>query len=54
VGGVALAIHGAPRATQDIDILLRREDIEQLADGPLETVWADLADIKRLEEAGRG
>jgi hypothetical protein len=126
-GGVALAIHGAPRATQDIDLLLRREDLDRLrevirpcgftlesfpmdfssgvtvqrftklvgadplmldvlfADGPLETVWADrqtaeieggkvrvvsrqglislklaagrpqdLADIKRLEEAGRG
>ena len=29
-GGVALAIHGAPRATQDIDILLRPEDIDRL------------------------
>jgi hypothetical protein len=29
-GGVALAIHGAPRATQDIDLLLRPEDIERL------------------------
>jgi len=29
-GGVALAIHGAPRATQDIDLLLRREDIDRL------------------------
>lgn len=29
-GGVALAIHGAPRATQDIDILLRREDLGRL------------------------
>jgi hypothetical protein len=126
-GGVALAIHGAPRATQDIDILLRREDLDRLrqvvrprgftlesfpmdfasgltiqrftklvgadplmldvlfADGPVESVWRDrqtaeieggkvqvvsrqglislklaagrpqdLADIKRLEEAGRG
>lgn len=26
-GGVALAIHGAPRATQDIDILVLPEDI---------------------------
>ncbi len=31
-GGVALAIHGAPRATQDIDILLRPEDIGRLRD----------------------
>ena len=29
-GGVALAIHGAPRATQDIDLLLRPEDIDSL------------------------
>ena len=29
-GGVALAIHGAPRATQDIDLLLHREDLEAL------------------------
>ncbi len=29
-GGVALAIHGAPRATQDIDLLLRPEDLGRL------------------------
>jgi hypothetical protein len=29
-GGVALAIHGAPRATQDIDLLLRPEDLPAL------------------------
>jgi hypothetical protein len=29
-GGVALAIHGVPRATQDIDLLVRPEDLEQL------------------------
>lgn len=29
-GGVALAIHGAPRATQDIDLLLLRKDIDRL------------------------
>jgi hypothetical protein len=29
-GGVALAIHGAPRATQDIDILLRPEDLDRV------------------------
>jgi hypothetical protein len=29
-GGVALAIHGAPRATQDIDLLLHREDLGAL------------------------
>jgi len=29
-GGVALAIHGAPRATQDIDMLVRPEDLERL------------------------
>jgi hypothetical protein len=126
-GGVALAIHGAPRATQDIDLLLRPEDIGRLREaahvcgfllesfpmdfasgitiqrftkliegqplmldvlfvaGPIETVWAgretadfeggvirvvsreglialklaaarpqDIADVKRLEELGRG
>lgn len=29
-GGVALAIHGAPRATQDIDVLVRPEDLERV------------------------
>jgi hypothetical protein len=29
-GGVALAIHGAPRATQDIDLLLLPEDLDRL------------------------
>jgi hypothetical protein len=29
-GGVALAIHGVPRATQDIDILLKPEDLDCL------------------------
>jgi acetolactate synthase regulatory subunit len=28
-GGVALAIHGVSRATQDIDLLLRPEDLER-------------------------
>ena len=31
-GGVALAIHGVPRATQDIDLLLRPEDLARLRD----------------------
>jgi hypothetical protein len=126
-GGVALAIHGAPRATQDIDLLLRPEDVPRLREvvfplgftlesfpmdfasgltiqrftkliegqplmldvlfvaGPIGTVWAsrqsaefeggtirvvsreglialklaaarpqDLADVKRLQEIGRG
>jgi hypothetical protein len=30
-GGVALAIHGVPRATQDIDLLLRSEDLAKFA-----------------------
>lgn len=29
-GGVALAIHGVPRATQDIDLLARPEDLDRL------------------------
>ena len=29
-GGVALAIHGVPRATQDIDLLVRPEDLDRL------------------------
>ena len=29
-GGVALAIHGVPRATQDIDLLVRPEDLSRL------------------------
>lgn len=31
-GGVALAIHGVPRATQDIDILVKPESLERLRD----------------------
>lgn len=31
-GGVALAIHGAPRATQDIDLLVRPEDLGPLSE----------------------
>jgi len=29
-GGVALAIHGYPRFTKDIDLLVRREDLERV------------------------
>lgn len=29
-GGIALAVHGLPRATKDIDILARREDIPRV------------------------
>lgn len=29
-GGVALAVHGLPRATKDIDILIRADDIDRL------------------------
>ncbi|HEY4183905.1 MAG TPA: nucleotidyl transferase AbiEii/AbiGii toxin family protein [Polyangia bacterium] len=29
-GGMALAIHGAPRATQDIDLLARQEDLDRI------------------------
>lgn len=29
-GGVALAVHGAPRATKDIDLLAREADLPQL------------------------
>jgi hypothetical protein len=31
-GGVALAIHGAPRATKDIDLLAREADLSRLRD----------------------
>ena len=29
-GGLALAVHGHPRATKDIDILVRRGDLRRL------------------------
>jgi hypothetical protein len=29
-GGIALAVHGLPRATKDIDVLARREDVPRL------------------------
>jgi hypothetical protein len=29
-GGIALAIHGVPRATQDIDLLARQADLDQI------------------------
>ena len=31
-GAVALAIHGAPRGTKDIDVLLREDDLPRLRD----------------------
>lgn len=31
-GGLALAVHGAPRATIDIDLLVRAEDCDRLRD----------------------
>jgi hypothetical protein len=31
-GGIALAIHGAPRATKDIDLLAREADLSRLRD----------------------
>lgn len=31
-GGLALAIHGHPRLTQDIDILVRAEELSRAAD----------------------
>lgn len=31
-GGVALAVHGAPRATRDIDLLAREADLPRLRD----------------------
>jgi len=30
VGAIALAIHGFPRATTDIDLLIRKEDLERV------------------------
>jgi len=30
VGALALAIHGVPRATTDIDLLVRQEDVERI------------------------
>lgn len=29
-GGVAVAVHGYPRATRDIDLLIREEDLADL------------------------
>ena len=31
-GGLAVVIHGYPRLTQDIDILIREEDLDMIAD----------------------
>jgi hypothetical protein len=56
-GGVALAIHGAPRATQDP---VRRGLLHVVSrDGLISLKLSagrpqDIADIKRLEEVGRG
>jgi hypothetical protein len=44
-GGLALAVHGLPRATRDIDILARRVDVDRIQ---------DLADIARLTEIADG
>ena len=31
-GGLAVTLHGATRATKDIDLLVREEDVERIAD----------------------
>lgn len=41
-GGLAVAIHGYPRATRDIDLLIRQEDLERVK-AVLERVGFDLA-----------
>jgi hypothetical protein len=40
-GGVALAIHGAPRATRGIDLLVREADLPRLvtSSGPAASRW---------------
>ncbi|RYE93550.1 MAG: hypothetical protein EOO75_04120 [Myxococcales bacterium] len=35
-GGIALAIHGVPRATQDIDLMGRRADLDALREAARE------------------
>ena len=51
VGGLAVAVWGAPRATKDIDLLIRREDL------PAALARAarpqDLADIQNLQDLDR-
>jgi hypothetical protein len=51
VGGLALAVHGAPRATTDIDLLVGRDALiaMKLAAGRAQ----DLADVERLREGDR-
>jgi hypothetical protein len=54
-GGVALAIHGVPRATQDIDLLVRPQDLPALAEAArtcgfvFEAVPMDFASGLRLQ-----
>ena len=44
-GGVAVGIHGYPRATQDLDFLVREQDLERIKAAMSEigfTWWADV------------
>ena len=53
-GGMALAVHNAPRATQDIDLMARQEDIERISLKLAAGRPQDIADIQRLREVHRG
>jgi hypothetical protein len=49
VGGLAVAVWGAPRATKDIDLLVQPADLQRtLAARP-----QDLADIQNLKDGDR-
>lgn len=52
VGGLAVAIHGCPRLTIDIDILIRAADLDRAKDVTMKRRAGrpkDLADIAALE-----
>ena len=43
-GGIAVALHGYPRFTRDIDLLIRREDLPKVLAGRAQ----DLVDLEHL------
>jgi hypothetical protein len=67
VGGLALAVHGAPRATTDIDLIVPQAQVESERGRKLWVIGRealiamklsagrpqDLADVARLQEADR-
>ena len=50
IGGMAVAVHGYPRFTADVDILIKRVDAPRLAQSLLQAGWVDLG-LNKLQDS---